>query len=76
MLRDLRQQHSHTANIVLGAAVLDDVLGVVLLAMLFEFSTKGTVSLVNAGQVFIFIAIFLLLAPTAAASTQPASSRA
>ena len=69
VLRDLRQQHSHTANIVLGAAVLDDVLGVVLLAMLFEFSTKGTVSLVNAGQVFIFIAIFLLLAPTAAKLT-------
>jgi Kef-type K+ transport system membrane component KefB len=69
VLRDLKQQHSHTANIVLGAAVLDDVLGVVLLAVLFEFATKGTVSLVNAGQVFLFIAIFLLLAPTAAKLT-------
>jgi Kef-type K+ transport system membrane component KefB len=69
VLRDLRQQHSHTASIVLGAAVLDDVLGVVLLAVLYEFSVKGTLSLVNAGQVFLFIAIFLLLAPTAAKLT-------
>jgi Na+:H+ antiporter len=69
VLRDLKQQHAHFANIVLGAAVLDDVLGVVLLAVLFEFSRSGTVSLVNAGQVFLFIAIFLLLAPFAAKLT-------
>jgi Na+:H+ antiporter len=69
VLRDLKQQHSHTANIVLGAAVLDDVLGVVLLAVLFEFSRSGTVNLLNAGQVFLFIAIFLLLAPIAAKLT-------
>ena len=69
VLRDLKQQHSHTANIVLGAAVLDDVLGVVLLAVLFEFSISGTVSLLKAGQVFMFIAIFLLLAPIAAKLT-------
>jgi Kef-type K+ transport system membrane component KefB len=69
VLRDLKQQRSHAANIVLGAAVFDDVLGVVLLALLFEFATSGTFSLTHAGQVFVFIAFFLVLAPIAAKLT-------
>jgi Kef-type K+ transport system membrane component KefB len=68
VLRDLKQQRSHAANIVLGAAVFDDVLGVVLLALLFEFATSGTFSLTHAGQVFVFIAFFLVLAPIAIVS--------
>lgn len=63
VLRDLRRQHSHEAQVVLGAAVLDDILGVLLLALLYEFSVKGGISLINAGQVFAFIAIFMIMAP-------------
>jgi Kef-type K+ transport system membrane component KefB len=66
VLSDLKRQHSKEGQIVLGAAVLDDVMGVVLLALLYEFSIGGGVSLVNAGKVLIFIAAFFVLAPVAA----------
>jgi Kef-type K+ transport system membrane component KefB len=66
VLADLNRQHSSEGQIVLGAAVLDDVLGVVLLALLYEFSTGGGVSLGNAGKVLAFIGTFFVLAPMAA----------
>jgi Na+:H+ antiporter len=66
VLSDLKRQQSHEGQIVLGAAVLDDVLGVVLLALLYEFSTGGGISFANAGKVLIFVAAFFLLAPLAA----------
>ena len=66
VLSDLKRQHSKEGQIVLGAAVLDDVMGVVLLALLYEFSIGGGVSLVNTGKVLVFIAAFFVLAPVAA----------
>jgi Kef-type K+ transport system membrane component KefB len=66
VLTDLRRQHAHEAQLVLGAAVIDDILGVVLLALLYEFSTGGGINLMNAGRVLLFIAIFFLLAPIVA----------
>jgi len=66
VLRDLGRQHSQEAQVVLGAAVLDDILGVVLLALLYEFSVYGGISLTNASKVLIFIAIFMILAPIVA----------
>lgn len=38
VLADLKRQHSTEGQIVLGAAVLDDILGVLLLALLYEYS--------------------------------------
>ncbi len=66
ILTDLKRHHSTEGQIVLGAAVLDDVLGVILLAMLYEFSQGGGVNLANAGKVFIFVGSFFFLAPIAA----------
>ncbi len=66
VLSDLGRQHFREGQIVLGAAVIDDVLGVVLLAILYEFSLGGGVSLVNTGKIVLFIAAFFLLAPVAA----------
>lgn len=66
VLADLKRQHASEGEIVLGAAVLDDVLGVVLLALLYEFSIGGGVSLANAGKVLIFVLAFFVLAPVAA----------
>ena len=66
VLGDLKRQHSKEGQIVLGAAVLDDVMGVVLLALLYEFSIGGGVSLLNTGKVLIFVAAFFVLAPAAA----------
>ena len=66
VLVDLRRQQSHEGQIVLGAAVLDDVFGVILLAVLYEFATGGGVSFVNAGKVLLFVAAFFVFAPIAA----------
>ncbi|HEC18460.1 MAG TPA: cation:proton antiporter [Gammaproteobacteria bacterium] len=66
VLHDLKRQQAPEGQIVLGAAVLDDILGVVLLALLVEFSTGGGISLVNAGKVLLFVGAFFLLAPLAA----------
>jgi len=66
VLTDLKFQHSPEGQIVLGAAVLDDILGVVLLALLYEFSIGGGVSLANAGKVLAFVVAFFVLAPMAA----------
>ncbi len=66
ILRDLERHDSQEAQVVLGAAVLDDILGVVLLALLYDFSVAGGVSLTNASRVMIFIAIFMVLAPVVA----------
>jgi len=66
VLNDLKRNDAHEARIVLGAAVLDDVIGVVLLAFLYEFSVSGGVSLVSTGRVALFIGLFMVLAPVAA----------
>jgi Kef-type K+ transport system membrane component KefB len=66
VLADLGRQHSPEGQIVLGAAVLDDILGVVLLALLYEFSIGGGINLLNIGKVVLFIATFFVLAPLAA----------
>lgn len=63
ILSDLKLNHSNEGQIVLGAAVLDDVLGVILLALLYEFSTSGGVNLVNAAKVLVFVSAFFVLAP-------------
>ncbi|MFQ5488627.1 MAG: cation:proton antiporter [Gammaproteobacteria bacterium] len=66
VLTDLRRQQSAEGQVVLGAAVLDDVMGVVLLAMLYEFSLVGGVSLVNASKVLLFVGAFFVIAPLVA----------
>lgn len=63
VLRDLKKQHSQEANIIIGAAVLDDIIGIVLLALLYEFSVSGEVNLWNAAKVLCYIALFFLLSP-------------
>lgn len=63
ILYEIGQDSSHEGQIVLGAAVIDDVLGVVLLAVLYEFSLTGEVGVVKAGQVLAFVGGFFVLAP-------------
>lgn len=65
VLRDLKRQGSHESQIIVGAAVLDDVIGIILLAILYEFSSSGVVNFWVAGKVLIFIALFFLIAPPA-----------
>jgi Kef-type K+ transport system membrane component KefB len=66
VLADLNRHTSPEGQIVLGAAVMDDILGVVLLALLYEFVIGGGVSLANAGKVLLFIGVFFALATPSA----------
>ena len=66
VLSDMGRQHEREGEVVLGAAVLDDVMGVVLLAILYDFSVSGGVSALNLSKVLTFILLFFLLAPIAA----------
>lgn len=63
ILEDIGQASSREGQIVLGAAVIDDVLGVVLLAVLYDFSLTGTIEIINAGEVLALVGGFFLLAP-------------
>jgi len=65
-LADVRRQQSAEGQITLGAAVLDDLLGVVLLAVLYEFSVTGEVNWINVGKVLAYISVFFLMAPVLA----------
>jgi Kef-type K+ transport system membrane component KefB len=62
-LMDLKLQNSQEGQITIGAAVLDDILGVILLALLYEFSVTGGVNLLNTSRVMLFIVLFFLVAP-------------
>lgn len=63
VLVDIRKHQTRTAKIVLGAAVLDDVVGVVILAVLYDFAIKGEINVINTAKVLGFIIVFLLIAP-------------
>lgn len=67
-LNDLGRGNSREGKIVLGAAVLDDILGVLLLAIIFDFSQNGEIDFAGAGRIVLYMAIFFLVAPTVAKS--------
>ena len=63
VLKDLGHQRSHIAIVVLGAAVIDDVIGVVILAMLLEYTLIGKIDLISSVKVIGFVTLFLVAAP-------------
>lgn len=62
-LSDINQHLSKEGQITLGAAVLDDVFGVILLAILYDFSITGTMDWLSMLKVFAFVGLFFLVAP-------------
>jgi Kef-type K+ transport system membrane component KefB len=66
VLDDLGRRHSDEAQIVIGAAVLDDILGVLALALLYQFAVEHEVSVRAVGEVGLYILLFMLLAPLVA----------
>jgi Kef-type K+ transport system membrane component KefB len=76
VLKDLNQHLTRMARIVLGAAVLDDVIGVVVLAVLYDFAVKGTVSIAATARILLFISAFLFLAPVLAKLFVPIMAKA
>ena len=66
VLDDLGKRHSDEAQIVIGAAVLDDILGVLALAFLYQFAVEQEVSFQALGEVSLYILLFMVLAPIVA----------
>ncbi|TAJ81508.1 MAG: cation:proton antiporter [Gallionellaceae bacterium] len=69
VLDDLGKRHSDEAQIVIGAAVLDDILGVLALAFLYQFAVEQEVSFEALGEVSLYIMLFMVLAPLVAKLT-------
>jgi len=67
-LSDLGRGQSREGRIILGAAVLDDIMGVLLLAILFNFITSGSVDIAGAARILLFMVVFFLIAPAMAKS--------
>lgn len=63
ILRDVERQNSHEGQVVIGAAVLDDLIGVLLLAVLYDVTRGGEVDVARLSRVALLIAVFFLLAP-------------
>jgi Kef-type K+ transport system membrane component KefB len=66
VLRDIHKEQSGIAQIVIGAAVIDDIIGVIILVFVYDFAVKQEISLTNTLNVTAFIFLFLLLAPASA----------
>jgi len=66
VLQDLKKRDSIQGEIVIGAAVLDDIFGVLLLAVLYEFFSSGEISFAHITKVFLFVIGFFLISPIAA----------
>lgn len=66
ILADIGRHRGREGQIVLGAAVIDDMLGVVLLAVLYEFAVSGSVELLSAGRIVFLVGAFFVIAPVAA----------
>lgn len=63
VLDDLGKMKEKFAQIVLGAAVLDDIFGVIVLAALYEFSKEGVVHFDALIMLILYIATFFIFSP-------------
>ncbi len=59
VFRDLGKLNTKEARIVLGAAVIDDVLGLIILAIVSAIVTTGNVSIGGIGTIFLKALVFL-----------------
>jgi len=60
VFKDLKKLDTSEAKIVLGAAVIDDVLGLIILAVVSAIVTIGTVSVLGVGWIIAKAVLFLI----------------
>ena len=65
-LKDIGKHRTSVAQIVIGAAVIDDIIGVVLLVMIYDFVITGEINLYTTGRILLLIAVFFTIAPVLA----------
>ena len=66
VLKDIGIATGKRAQIVLGAAVMDDLLGILFLVFVYDYISTGEISLIHTGKIFAFILIFFVLTPVVA----------
>lgn len=62
VLSDLDQMHTSEARIIIGAAVIDDVLGIVILAVVAGLAGGQDIGVLTVGRITLFAVGFLVLA--------------
>jgi len=62
VLQEMKMQQTEIARIILGAAVFDDVLGLLMLAIVSGIVVTGSVDLVNIAMIIVTATLFLLAA--------------
>ncbi|MGB5345961.1 MAG: cation:proton antiporter [Woeseia sp.] len=62
VLKELGQSQSHEGRIILGAAVCDDILGLIILAVVSGFVVSGSVDLAQLVGVVVVSSLFLVAA--------------
>lgn len=60
VLQEMRLEKTETAHIILGAAVFDDVLGLLMLAIISGIIVTGSVDIINVTSIVVTASIFLL----------------
>ncbi|MEA3491943.1 MAG: cation:proton antiporter [Campylobacterota bacterium] len=63
VLRDISMEKTNIAQIVIGAAVIDDIIGIILLVFIYDFSTTDNMSYQHTIEVAGMIFAFLIFAP-------------
>jgi Kef-type K+ transport system membrane component KefB len=59
VLRDLGQENRDESRVILGAAVIDDVLSLIVLAVVSGLAVAGTISVFEIGRISLVAALFL-----------------
>ncbi|TKI70370.1 cation:proton antiporter [Sulfurimonas crateris] len=63
VLKDIHMEDTNIAQIVIGAAVIDDIIGIILLVFIYDFSISHETNFEHTLSVAGMVVTFLLLAP-------------
>ena len=63
VLKDIHMENTNIAQIVIGAAVIDDIIGIILLVFIYDYSIAQEVSFNHTLSVTGMVLGFLILAP-------------
>jgi len=63
VLKDIHMQNTNIAQIVIGAAVIDDIIGIILLVFIYDFSISHEANFNHTLSVAGMVLTFLILAP-------------
>lgn len=68
VLKDIHMENTNIAQIVIGAAVIDDIIGIILLVFIYDFSISHEANFNHTLSVAGMVLLFLVLAPILAKS--------